>query len=150
MEPVCSVGTGALAQAGNAPRMPISDDPPSLPPCLPLPAQRAWSRRVGQRHPMQSLCECIGPTRASRAGGRGRCGIANEGHSWPAPTAGAARQCTLFGMRGGWGDDEEMASERSGARRPQGALGARVRAMGGQRGPWEGRGGHGRAEGEDM
>ena len=48
------VGVGASAPNGAVPQATGSSDPQ---PPLPPPAQRAGTRRVGQRHPMQTLCD---------------------------------------------------------------------------------------------
>ena len=144
------MGTGAPAPAGDAPWAPVSDD--SRPP-LPLPAQRAGSRRVGQRRPMQSLCD-VHRVPACKSclvhrGVRHCCSQHHEGHHQLVPVAGGARHRTLFGVGGvcapcpppppGVGgdddNDEEEASQRSGAApAPTGCSGSP------EAGPWGGRG----------
>ena len=101
MQPPHGAGAGALAPAGNAPQAPVGDDPqPPLPPA----AQQAGMRRVGQRRPIQTLCDAHrAPACHSCKGHQGVrhcCSRHHKGHPRQATVAGGARQRTLFGMGG--------------------------------------------------
>ena len=148
MQPARDEGAGARAPDGAAPQVPGGTDPQ---PHMPPPAQRAGARRVGQRRPMQTLCDAhSGPACKSCRGHRGVwhcCSRHHEVHPRLVPAAGGARQRMLFGLGGrcapcppGEGsnnDNGERASQGSGARlAPTGCLGSP-------------RCGHGRAEGAD-
>ena len=144
VQPAHGAGVDAPVQDGDAPHAPVGGDP-QLP--LPPPAQRAGTRRVGQRRPMQTPCEvhrapackscrghqggaalllpAPGGTPSTGASG-GRCAAAHA--IWdgrpvrpPLPRGGAV--ATIMG--GGARRDRALRQ------RPQGARGARDGAMGG-------------------
>ena len=136
---MCGAGTGAPAPVDDTPQSPVSD---GLHPPLPLPAQRAGSRRVGQRHPMQSLCDahrapacklCRGH-RDDCVDDRDWCGIAAPGTmsdtlGWcqPSVVRGSARSSGWEACAGGGGTTTTGRRRHRGwalLRRPQGVLGA--------------------------
>ena len=99
VQPARDAGAGALAPERAAPQAPGSSEPQ---PHIPPPAQRAKARRVGQRRPMQTLCD---PHRApackscrGHRGVRPCCSRHHEGLPRLVLAAGGVRQRTLFGL----------------------------------------------------
>ena len=123
------------APAGDAPRAPINPPPPP-------PPARATTGAAGGVEGSGATAPHVVPVRCAKAplckscrghrGVRHCCSRHHEGHPWLLPAVGGARQRTLPGegaMMRKW-----PCRGRAPTWRPQGGLGARVRATGGQRG----------------
>ena len=89
------------APDGAAPQTPVGEDP-HLP--LPPPVRQSGTRRVGQRHPMQTLCDAhkapVCKSCRRHRGVRHCCNRHHQGHPGLVLAAGGARQRTLIGMGG--------------------------------------------------